>query len=149
MGANPQSDTHGARSTLLRVSVDTKLRVVVRLLTTPHGAKTAVARRLAAECGRSLRAIFHWRENYRRLGPSGLARVRSDEGSPRLYNAADFDRVIAASVRLRRRPYIKIRQEWITLNLPGSYETFRFWVRRLQTFGYIEAPTARRGKIGA
>ena len=106
--------------------------------------------RLAKECGRQSRTIYHWLEACKTLGASGFVRKRSDAGVPHIYSESEFEIVIAASVRLRRHPHIKIRHEWKALNLPGSYETFRFWVRRLQFFGYLEAaPTAVKERVGA
>jgi len=55
-----------------------------------------------------------------------------------LYTPGDFDAVISAAGRIRGHG--DTRREWRALGLPGSYQQFRRWVRRLQAFGYIEVP---------
>src|SRR5271157_239443 len=104
MGAKRLSERDRAPSISRAPSGDTKLRAVVRLLTTPHGKKTAVARLLAAECGRAWRSIYRWSQMYRKHGMSGLSHSRADKGISILYSASEFDAVIAASLRLRRGP---------------------------------------------
>ncbi len=148
MGAKRLSD-YRAPSISRAPSGDAKLRVVVRLLTTPHGRKGTVARLLAAECARSTRTLFRWEQSYRKHGLSGLSHPRSDRGVPQIYNDTEFEMVIAASVRLKRSPRSKISQEWKALGLPGSRETFRYWVRRLQVFGFIEASHGGKEEISA
>lgn len=130
-------------------SNDAKFRAVVRLLRTPHGKKDTVARLLAAECGRAVRSVYRWSQLYREGGLSRLSHSRADKGVPQIYSSREFEIVIAASVRLRRHPRSKIRPAWKALGLPGSYETFRYWVRRLQVFGYQETPAGERGELSA
>ena len=150
MGAKRLSERDGDRAPSISraPSGDAKFRVVVRLLTTPRGRKGAVARLLAAECARSTRTVCRWEQLYRKYGLSGLAHPRLDRGVPQLYSSAEFGSVIAASVRLRRYPRSNMHREWKALGLPGSYETFRWWIRRLQVFGFIEAPS-QRGELSA
>ena len=114
-----------------------KLRLVIRLRTTPFGKKLPLARRLAGECGRSLRTVLSWQTAYKQLGYRGLDHRRADCGLCRLYGDAELPRVVEAAVRVRH--YGDLRREWRSLALPGSYETFRYWVRKIQVFGYSEA----------
>jgi len=115
------------------ITAEIKLRVVSRLLTAPRGRKVLTAQQLAAECGRCVRVVYNWHRQFRRFGYAGLIRVRSDSGVPRLYSSAEFDRVGSAASRVLHRGDISL--EWRVSGLPGSFETFRAWVRRLQVFG--------------
>lgn len=131
-------------------SGDAKFRAVVRLLTAPYGGKGAVARLLASQCGRNWRSVYRWQRVYCQHGFSGLAHSRSDKGFPRLWSPIEFEIVIAVADRLRRPPCSKVRSEWKTAGVPGSYETFRFWVRRLQAYGFVEtSPGSEREAIRA
>lgn len=136
-----------ATSTL---SAATRLRVAIRMLTARHGTRTTVARGLAKEIGCSLRTIFRWRQTFKKRGPSGLVRKeRSSKGFSTIYNEPDFERAIAASIRLRR-PHANIHAEWVVLALPGSYETFRCTVRKLQAFGFVDpSPVGEKEKNSA
>ena len=148
MGAKRLSERDRAPS-ISRASLgDIKLRAVIRLLTTPHGKKGTVARLLAAECARSTRTVYRWEQLYRKHGLSGLSHPRSDRGVPQIYSAAEFEAVIEASVRLRRYPLSNIHREWKALGLSGSYETFRWWIRRLQVFGFVDT-SSQRGELSA
>jgi hypothetical protein len=128
-----------------------KLRIVMRLLTTPRGNKATVARQLASECGRNWRSVYRWQQVYCQHGFPGLAHSRrSDKGFPQLYSPPEFESVVVAAGRLRRNPRCKIRREFAALGLPGSYETFRFWVRRLQIYGFVEtSPVSEREALRA
>jgi transposase len=111
---------------------DLKLRVVYRMLSTPNGSKVHVARQLAAECRRSIRALYRWRNQFRRGGYAALDRPRSDAGSPRLYSPQQLQAVAQAALRARHG---SIRAEFRTLGVPGSYETFRTWFWHIRRYG--------------
>ena len=142
MGAKRLSDDR-APSISRALSGDVKLRACIRMLTTPFGKKCEAVRLLAAELGYAPSSLYHWRRRYREAGPHGFSHNRADKGIPRVYSEAEFESVIAAAQRLRRRPSVKLSQEWRALGLSGSYETFRRWIRAIQAFG-IPAASVRR-----
>jgi hypothetical protein len=129
-----------------RLSAGVKLRIVIRLLTTPRGKRVVLARALALESGGSQRSIYRWRKTFLKRGPCGLARVkRLDMGVSKLYASADFERMAVVAARQRHRPRTSIRAEYETLQaagLRGSYQTFRRTVRIMEAAGIKE-------KIGA
>jgi transposase-like protein len=107
------------------------LRCVTRLITARHGQKGKVARQLAAECGRNWRSLYYWRMKYRKFDAAGLIRKRSDRGITRVYTPQQLDLISQAAKRVGRHG--DVAREWKRLALGvGTFETFRFWVRRLQ-----------------
>jgi hypothetical protein len=87
---------------------------------------------------------------YCQHGFAGLAHSRADKGFPKLYSKPEFESVIVAAGRLRRNPRGKVRREFTALGLPGIYDTFRRWIRKLQVYGFVEtSPASERGQIRA
>jgi transposase len=146
MRAKGSPDGYRSPSVAPRRSPEIMTRAVVRLLTAPYGRRTAVARTLAGECGVGFRTIYGWRERYQKHGPSAFAHSRADKGVPRIYSVDEFQNVIGAAARLRQVGG-RINREWRKLSLPGSVETFRVWVRRVQ-IGFAKAPWERE-KVSA
>jgi transposase len=109
----------------MALTADLKLRAVCRLLSTPHGVKGAIVEQLALECGRKPRTLYNWLERIKTSGCESLERsTRSDARRPRLYNPQQLRAVAQVA---ERRPG-NIRAEFRALGLPGSYETFRWWL---------------------
>jgi hypothetical protein len=118
----------------LRIGI--KHRAVIRLRATPFGKKADVARRLGLECGRAVRTILRWQTQYRNFGLPGLSRSRSDRGVSHIFSNSDLEILRQAAVRTRYRG--GLAREWRELGLPGSYESFRCWIRRLQEQSHSE-----------
>ena len=113
-----------------------KLRVVLILLGARRGAKVATARTCIAQFKRaglqfSLRSAFRWRRQYLSFGFQGIARKRRSDHGRAHFGEDVLLSFIDAAARVRRQG--DIAREFRRLKPTVSYETFRSWLRRLQT----------------
>lgn len=123
-----------------------KIRAVLILLRTLHGQKRQRALALVQELrarrvSAAPRTLYHWRHSYLIYGLDGLVRRRrSDFGRPRSPVQGILVRISDAAVRIEKVG--DIARKYPPFRDVMSYETFRFWVRWIQS-RVVEFP---RGK---
>ena len=121
-----------------------QLRAILYLENVRRGGKVAAAREAAESFGVSLRSVYTWREQFRKLGILGLLRRRRrDCGRSRSLSADIIEAIRQRQGEMRGRG--NLSSVWRSLGKPATFESFRYWVRLIQKSKLVELPPDRTG----